>query len=182
MEDEMIANLGPRKVMCMCGELHCKVKTREAAARHEARHPGSGLAANKKWREKNRDKIRERDLKRYAADPDGAKRRSRAWRERSPEKAAEHHRTWREAGIRWHYRTLYGLEVGDKESILKAQVGLCAICHTDTPKGKGWHVDHCHDSKVVRGVLCHHCNLMLGHARDSIDTLRTAINYLEKSR
>lgn len=43
------------------------------------------------------------------------------------------------------------------------------------------HVDHDHETGLIRGLLCHHCNTLLGHAKDSVDVLEAAIVYL-KSR
>lgn len=33
----------------------------------------------------------------------------------------------------------------------------------------------------VRGLLCHNCNVSLGHFKDSTDILKNAIYYLEKN-
>lgn len=38
--------------------------------------------------------------------------------------------------------------------------------------------DHCHVSGDFRGVLCHTCNLAIGHLGDDLDGLRRAFNYL----
>lgn len=74
----------------------------------------------------------------------------------------------------------YGVTPEQYEAMLEVQANRCAICRTDTPGGKGtWHVDHCHDSKAVRGLLCHHCNIMLGNAKDDPAVLRSAAAYLE---
>ena len=40
-------------------------------------------------------------------------------------------------------------------------------------------VDHDHVSRVVRGVLCFHCNGGLGQFKDRTAVLRNAIDYLE---
>jgi hypothetical protein len=40
-------------------------------------------------------------------------------------------------------------------------------------------IDHDEKTGLVRGLLCHHCNVMLGHARDDIPTLESAVEYLE---
>lgn len=62
-----------------------------------------------------------------------------------------------------------------------AQGCVCAICGANAPGGHGgWHTDHCHNTDRVRGILCHHCNLMLGNARDNNHTLAKAIDYLGK--
>ena len=43
-------------------------------------------------------------------------------------------------------------------------------------------VDHCHDSGVVRGVLCGNCNTGLGYADDNIEILYEMIEYLKIRR
>jgi hypothetical protein len=75
-------------------------------------------------------------------------------------------------------KTKYGITLLEKDAMLRAQGSVCAICKTDTPTKKGWHVDHCHTTQKVRGVLCHHCNSLLGNARDNPFTLANAITYL----
>lgn len=72
---------------------------------------------------------------------------------------------------------------------LAKQGGGCAICHTpECDTGSRFSVDHDHDccSKMplcgscVRGLLCRSCNVGLGNLRDSIDTLLSAVLYLEE--
>ena len=76
-------------------------------------------------------------------------------------------------------KTLYGITHNDYLKMLEAQNGRCAICGTDTPGGKGaFHVDHCHSSGKVRGLLCGNCNRGIGYLKDSISNLSSAILYL----
>ena len=66
--------------------------------------------------------------------------------------------------------------------ILEKQIGLCAICKSDSPGRKGsknFTVDHDHTTMEVRGLLCHPCNVMLGLAKDNIEVLEMAIKYLK---
>jgi hypothetical protein len=61
----------------------------------------------------------------------------------------------------------------------------CAICfevfEDDKPmKGKGPCIDHCHTTGKIRGLLCRHCNLMLGLARDNTTILESSIVYLNR--
>lgn len=55
----------------------------------------------------------------------------------------------------------------------------CAICKTPFQANLIGQIDHDHATGVVRGLLCLHCNLILGHARDQPDILRAALIYLE---
>ena len=57
----------------------------------------------------------------------------------------------------------------------KKQNGVCAICFGKTKK---LHIDHCHKTKKVRGILCARCNLALGLFGDQIKYLENAISYL----
>jgi hypothetical protein len=80
----------------------------------------------------------------------------------------------------YNLRRYYGIALADYLEMLEAQNGRCKICGTDTPGGKGtFHVDHCHDSEKVRGLLCHSCNVGLGHFKDSKTLLLKATLYLE---
>lgn len=55
----------------------------------------------------------------------------------------------------------------------------CAICR-DNITGSGIHIDHCHDTDVVRGLLCQRCNTGLGLFRDDTLILKWAMDYLHK--
>lgn len=76
----------------------------------------------------------------------------------------------------------YGLTYDEYKNMLLSQNDLCAICGNFKSHSREWHVDHCHETGLVRGILCHHCNLLLGNSKDSIDILKKAIKYLEKSK
>jgi len=44
------------------------------------------------------------------------------------------------------------------------------------------YIDHDHVTGKVRMLLCHHCNTLLGMAKDNTDILKNAIEYLNKFR
>jgi len=75
----------------------------------------------------------------------------------------------------------YGITLAEYEALLVAQDGGCAICGVKNPAGRWdkWHVDHCHDSQKVRGVLCSSCNHGIGQFKDDPALLRRAADYLE---
>jgi hypothetical protein len=77
----------------------------------------------------------------------------------------------------YHLRRRYGIGVVEFDAMVEAQGGVCALCRDRKPE----HVDHDHLTKKIRGVLCSCCNQGLGNFRDSIASLKAAIDYLETS-
>lgn len=69
----------------------------------------------------------------------------------------------------------YGITVAEYDSMLSKQNKKCAVCKDESKLV----IDHDHKTKKVRGLLCHHCNTMLGLAKDSPQILQGAIHYLE---
>ena len=76
---------------------------------------------------------------------------------------------------------LKGFSFGEIDAIYTASKGLCAICG-NPPTGRKHHLDHCHGSGKLRGILCHNCNVGLGHFKDNVELLAKAIEYLKKYR
>src|SRR5882724_1410691 len=76
----------------------------------------------------------------------------------------------------------YGLTVEQYDELWEAQEGCCAICgtHEDDLLGGRLHIDHCHITGHLRGLLCYRCNPGLGHFKDDIVLLQAAIAYLSK--
>lgn len=75
----------------------------------------------------------------------------------------------------------YGLSASQFNAMVKKQKSLCVICKLPA-KGKQLHVDHCHTTGKVRGLLCSSCNLALGMFKDNPRLLRRAASYLEKGK
>ncbi len=74
----------------------------------------------------------------------------------------------------------FGITLDDYNKMFEHQNGCCAICGThqsELPRALA--VDHCHTTLINRGLLCMPCNLMIGHAKDNINILKKAINYLK---
>lgn len=72
----------------------------------------------------------------------------------------------------------YGITVEQFDAMLVEQGGVCKVC-SGPAMGKGrYHVDHDHETGLVRGLLCHKCNVALGMVRDSISHLQALIDYL----
>ncbi len=83
-----------------------------------------------------------------------------------------------------HQAWRHGMTLEDMDGLRWTQDNKCAGCGTPDPT----HVDHDHAccpgkrscGKCVRGLLCRQCNIGLGAAKDSVETLRTWIEYLER--
>ncbi|CCK31317.1 hypothetical protein BN159_6938 [Streptomyces davaonensis JCM 4913] len=78
-------------------------------------------------------------------------------------------------GRQGHLKRQYGLTVAERDAMIASQMGLCVICL----KAPAVHVDHCHKTGRVRGVLCFNCNSAIGKLGDDPDAARRAAAYLE---
>lgn len=76
-------------------------------------------------------------------------------------------------------RKNYGIGLPDYQKMCKFQNGKCKIC-AKRPKSSLC-VDHCHKTKVVRGLLCGRCNTFLGAFQDNPVLIRNAAQYLDES-
>lgn len=75
----------------------------------------------------------------------------------------------------------FGLSTDDYLKILKIQNNSCAICKEEFKISKFTHVDHCHDTNKVRGILCNKCNTGIGQLKHSPEILRRAALYCEEA-
>lgn len=83
---------------------------------------------------------------------------------------------------KWRLMKVFGLSSEEFDVMLVNQCGVCAICKTSEPTGAGtWHIDHCHSTGKIRGLLCSKCNHVLGLVNDDPQILLSAINYLDIS-
>lgn len=86
---------------------------------------------------------------------------------------------------RYHLAHKYGLDLDDVAEMLEDQGGKCLICSVDldfanrASQKKRAHIDHCHASGKVRGILCGVCNAKLGTV-ESPGFLVKALAYLKK--
>ena len=75
----------------------------------------------------------------------------------------------------------YGITEAEYNDLFLEQDGHCAICSTHVSEmDRSLAVDHCHETGLVRGLLCMQCNTSLGNLGDSIELLKRAIAYLEE--
>lgn len=132
------------------------------------------LAHPEKFKRNEAQNIYRNELrrKRYAED-EQHREKCRALSRNTP-------KTTRRAG---RIKIQYGLSVDDFNRLLSAQGGTCAICPATkgSARGEQLHIDHCHDTGVIRGLLCTNCNQGLGKFGDDPDRLMTAVRYLRSA-
>lgn len=75
----------------------------------------------------------------------------------------------------------YGITLEQFNLLLEKQNNLCPICSSELKKGIHTHVDHCHKTGKVRGLLCNKCNFLLGLLDDDINRLDTILKYLSSN-
>jgi len=79
----------------------------------------------------------------------------------------------------WRQRGIIGMTYDIYEELLISQNNSCAICKKEHTDIKKLHIDHCHNTGKVRGLLCNNCNNGMGKLGDSIERLELVINYLK---
>ena len=128
-------------------------------------------AVKQAWYKKNQEKV----LAHYATKRDQRRETTRLWDEAHPEQKQRNNRISR--------LRRYGLTEDQYLDLKTKQDNRCAICgvvpdSTNGPTHDGFHIDHCHVSGRVRGLLCGGCNTGIGMLKDSETILHSAIEYL----
>lgn len=123
------------------------------------------------------------------------------WKKNNPEKAAAHipsRKQWRLDNLehdknrnreywiknpilRLTYRLNkeYNITLKRYEEMLQAQDNKCAVCKINFSELKRKPcVDHCHKTGVVRGLLCHKCNVSIGLLNEDFGTVLNLVKYL----
>ena len=128
---------------------------------------------------------------RYERDGETLRSRVRKYQAQYPERVAASQATWRasEAGVESKRKSTrnryleqaYGITSEEYDEMFAQQGGRCAVCRSDDPV-RYWTVDHDHLTGTVRGILCWHCNIGLGHFRDDIANLIAAADYLVRTQ
>ena len=96
----------------------------------------------------------------------------------------------KEYGKQWYYKNkdrakatklkrTYNLTLDQYNKMLSDQNGCCKICPTELTKP---HVDHCHKTDKVRGLLCSNCNTGLGLLKEDTRILNKMIKYIKENK
>lgn len=145
-------------------------KCRETAKRYNEKTKEKAAAYGAKYWKKNKKKLQKyhrKYHKKHAAEISARNKKKRA------ESPIPYDREQRRKS---HLKITFGLSIDDYDKLVKNQNGACAVCGKK-PK-KRLHVDHCHATKAIRGLLCQKCNQALGLFQDDLRVLQKAIEYL----
>lgn len=88
---------------------------------------------------------------------------------------------------KYQLKKRYGLSVEQYEALLVEHDGYCGACG-ELPGGYEdgrWNmlvVDHCHETGVVRGLLCNGCNRAAGLLNDDIEKIAGLLRYMTEKR
>lgn len=136
----------------------------------------SSAERSARYRAKDVDAYREKKAE-YAKTPEQREKRRQymaKWREANREKHNQYSRNrytqrkddpeFKTQSRSYLLKMKYGITHDDYERMLAAQNGKCLICETNTPgkNSKHFHIDHCHTTGRVRGLLCAYCNTGIG--------------------
>ena len=82
-----------------------------------------------------------------------------------------------------HLLNTYGITLEQKRQMIVDQGCKCKICpkSISPDEHSKSHVDHCHETGHIRGVLCHNCNRGIGYLQHNPAILVSATQYLVQS-
>lgn len=140
-----------------------------------------------RWQKGNRESANRNHRAWVQLNRERARQHTRAYKDRNREKIRQRGvQYWKERGPAFRRNSklkyIYNIGLAEQEAMLAAQNESCAICERplvgDSKINKP-HIDHCHETGKLRGVLCMVCNSGLGMFQDNPTLLRQAVIYLE---
>lgn len=152
------------------GDIHCASCRREKV---------------RNWRLANKEKASEIQKRSRMRNPEAARKRAREWHKNNHARhlayMAERRKTHADHILSSKLQSTFGINLDEYNAMLASQNGGCAICGKSSEENKKrLAVDHCHNSKKVRGLLCSPCNQAIGLFKDSTELLQSAISYLNQ--
>lgn len=159
-----------------CGEIKPLTDFHRAAGARDG-HRGECIACAKAYRKQW-----------YANNRESAIANVKRWQQENAERLNAYRREHNATPERrrkqrdTYYRRTFGISADDFDAMLESQGGGCAICRKRPERLASLHVDHCHGTGRVRGIVCVNCNQGLGQFNDSPELLLRAAEYLAQGR
>lgn len=138
---------------------------------------------HKKYYAENKEKLKEIASKCYQKTKVKRNKQAKEYREKNLEKVKKMQKDWYlnnpEKVKEQKLKKEYGISLEQYDEMFRKQKSSCAICgtHQDDLKLK-LSVDHCHETKKVRGLLCGKCNRGIGFLNDDANIVSKALDYL----
>lgn len=82
----------------------------------------------------------------------------------------------------------YGMVAEDYALLVELQHDTCFLCGADhhgrNERYRYWNIDHSHSTGRVRGLLCHNCNIAVGHFEKLCERVdvNSVLSYLQPDR
>lgn len=133
---------------------------------------------NREWREKNKDRQRQYRIKRKKEREEANKRYD------STDNGKERRLTYRKKRVEsgkafeYHIMTKYKLSIADYNRMKDQQNNSCKICFVEFVDRRSTHIDHCHKTGAVRGLLCPRCNMLVGCIETGANLVSRAEKYI----
>lgn len=119
----------------------------------------------------------------YERNKDKATAKVKEWRQQNSDAVKQYRADNRQKHYRQEIGRKYGVEPSWFDEQLQRQGNACVCCKRQFQWGGKQttpHVDHCHDTKAIRGILCNRCNTVLGLCEDDDKLLSALARYLRK--
>ncbi len=167
------------------GKAHtCKLCMKEYADTHRE----DIARRSKDWYNNNRERHNSQTRQWKLDNRDQKLESDRAYRENNKEECNARTRKWMEANKprvakvqrAYHLKTKYNTTPDAIDEILKAQKGKCGACGYKFEEGDKICPDHCHGTKIIRGILCDNCNKAEGFLK-TIENAEGLLAYMKKN-
>jgi len=156
---------GCMKICTGCGEKKDESEFYKRGGRPISRCKKCSIKSIKKWKDWSPEK------------KEACIKRNREWVRNNKEKRKAYREKYKIRSEYARIKSRYGLSKHEYDTMIITQRSVCAICARHNGE-KSLDIDHCHESGLVRGLLCRNCNFMLGHAGDLPENLINGAKYL----
>lgn len=116
--------------------------------------------------------------------------RVKEWIKNNPERKKEHSKKatkayrdkhkdtpeWKEKRRNEQLKHKFSLLPEDVKNLLLIQQNKCAICYEEFTKTP--HIDHCHKTEKIRGLLCSNCNTAIDLFKENSEVMQRAVYYI----
>jgi hypothetical protein len=122
------------------------------------------------------------EMKTHWKSSEYMREKAKAWRLANPDRVQAYRKENRLKSYLQESARKYGISAAWFYEQMALQGEACVTCRMSfdwADKQTKPHIDHCHMTKKVRGILCNRCNTVLGLVSDDATLLASLAGYLE---